>query len=161
MRYALALSLCLILTACGSAAERQAAEAARLLETDRSLAVASMEQGSAAAFTAAMSEDALLLPAAAEPVQGREHIRKRLEGLGAQVLDWTPRRAVVSRSLDLGWTWGEWRLYDSATSKKLLAQGKYLRQWQRGGDGRWRLSADIANQPPENPPPLPAETVAP
>jgi ketosteroid isomerase-like protein len=144
--------LLLALAAC-SGAKQQAAEAARLLDADHALARASMEQGSAAAFDAVISDDAVLLPANADPVQGREPIRTRLKGLGAEVLDWIPRRAEVSRSLDLGWTWGEWQLYDSATTKHLLAQGKYLRTWKRGGDGRWRLVADIGNQPPEAPPP--------
>lgn len=153
MRRVLGLSLCMVLIACSNKSQQQqATEAARLLDADRALAVASMEQGSAAAFYAAMSDDALLLPAGAEPVQGREQVRERLKGLGAEVLDWVPRKAEVSRGLDLGWTWGEWQLYDSAAGKHLLAQGKYLRTWRRGADGRWRLAADIANQPPGAPP---------
>lgn len=153
MRLVLGLSLCLVFAACSGTSQQQAAETARLLDADHALAAASMEQGSAAAFYAAMSEDALLLPAGADAVQGREQVRERLKGLGAEVLDWIPRKAEVSRGLDLGWTWGEWQLYDSAATKHLLAQGKYLRTWKRGGDGRWRLAADIANQPPATPPP--------
>jgi ketosteroid isomerase-like protein len=154
MRRLLGFSLLAALAACSGGAQQQAAETTRLLDADRALAVASMEQGSAAAFYAAMSEDALMLPAAAEPVQGRDKIRERLKGLGAEVLDWTPRKAEVSRSLDLGWTWGEWQLYDSATTKHLLAEGKYLRTWKRAADGHWQLQADIGNQPPAPPPQL-------
>jgi ketosteroid isomerase-like protein len=158
MRRTLGLFLSLVLAACsGTNQQQQAAETAHLLDADRALAAASMEQGSAAAFYAAMSDDALLLPAGADAVQGREQVRERLKGLGAEVLDWVPRKAEVSRGLDLGWTWGEWQLYDSITTKHLLAQGKYLRTWKRGADGRWRLAADIANQPPTAPPvPVPA-----
>lgn len=153
MRQVLKLSLCLLLAACSRSAQQQAADTASLLDADRSLAAASMEQGSAAAFYAAMSDDALLLPSGADAVQGRERVRERLKGLGAQVLDWVPRKAEVSRGGDLGWTWGEWQLYDSAKTKHLVTQGKYLRAWKRGGDGRWRLAADIANEPPEAPAP--------
>jgi ketosteroid isomerase-like protein len=135
-----------LLGACSGSAATQAAEARRLLQTDRTFAAASLEQGTAAAFFANMTEDAVQLPANAAPVQGRKRIRDRLDNLGAQVLDWTPQQAEVSRALDLGWTWGEWRLYRSAASKEVIARGKYLNVWKRGADGAWKLAADIGNQ---------------
>ena len=141
--------LVFVLTACSDPAAMQAAEAQRLLQADRTFAASSLDQGTAAAFFANMSEDALQLPANAAPVQGRKRIRDRLGNLGAQALDWTPQQAEVSRSLDLGWTWGEWRLYRSAASKEVVARGKYLNVWKRGADGVWKLAADIGNQQEE------------
>lgn len=137
------------LAGCQPPAAQQSAETTRLLAADRALAAASLDQGTAAAFYGAMTEDAMQLPAGAPAVQGRRKVRERLEALGAQVLDWTPQQAQVSRALDLGWTWGEWRLFESAASRKQLAQGKYLKVWKRGADGRWQLVADIANQVPD------------
>lgn len=145
----IAIVLLGLLAACQPGSARRAAETDRLLAADRALAAASLEQGTAAAFYGAMTEDAMQLPAGAPPVQGRRKVRERLEALGAQVLDWTPQQAQVSRGLDLGWTWGEWRLFESAASRHQLAQGKYLKIWKRGADGRWQLAADIANQVPE------------
>jgi ketosteroid isomerase-like protein len=148
------LFLFALLAACSGSAAQQSAEAARLLAADRAVAADSLLHGTAAAFHASMSEDALELPANDAPVQGSGRIRDRLDGLGAQVLDWMPRRAEVSRSLDLGWTWGEWRLLRSAASGQVLARGKYLKVWKRGADGAWKLAADIANQAdPAAPPP--------
>ncbi len=141
----------LLLGACGGSVATQAAEAQRLLQVDRAFAASSLDQGTAAAFFANMSEDALQLPANAAPVQGRKRIRDRLGDLGAQVLDWTPQQAEVSRSLDLGWTWGEWRLYRSAASKEVTARGKYLNVWKRGADGVWKLAVDIGNQQEDAP----------
>ena len=143
---AVSLLVSTLLGACSGSAATQAAEAQRLLQTDRAFAAASLEQGTAAAFFANMTEDALQLPANAAPVQGRKRIRDRLDSLGAQVLDWTPQHAEVSRALDLGWTWGEWRLYRSAASKEVIARGKYLNVWRRGADGAWKLAVDIGNQ---------------
>ncbi|WP_029922619.1 YybH family protein [Nevskia soli] len=143
---AVSLSASSLLGACSGSAATQAAEAQRLLQTDRAFAAASLEQGTAAAFFANMTEDALQLPANAAPVKGRKRIRDRLDSLGAQVLDWTPQQAEVSRALDFGWTWGEWRLYRSAASKEVIARGKYLNVWRRGADGAWKLAADIGNQ---------------
>jgi ketosteroid isomerase-like protein len=149
-------ALLFMLAACHDPATSQAAEQARLLDADRAFAASSLDHGTAAAYYARMSEDALQLPANAPPVQGSRKVRDRLESLGAQVLDWTPRQAEVSRSLDLGWTWGEWRLLESAESKNLLAHGKYLKVWKRGADGAWKLAADIGNQAGEDPSPPPA-----
>ncbi|HZR34222.1 MAG TPA: DUF4440 domain-containing protein [Nevskia sp.] len=143
---AAACLLAFMLAACGDPAAAQAAAAARLLETDRAFAAQSLDQGTAAAFYARMSEDAIQLPANAPAVQGSRRIRDRLESLGLQVLEWTPRQAEVSRGLDLGWTWGEWRLLQSAASRQVLAHGKYLNVWKRGADGSWKLAADIGNQ---------------
>ncbi len=146
MRTLLVLALLSILAACRDPAGAQAAEAAKLLDTDRAFAAQSLDQGTAAAFYARMREDAIQLPANAPPVQGSRRIRDRLESLGLQVLEWTPRQAEVSRGLDLGWTWGEWRLLQSAESRQVLARGKYLNVWKRGADGSWKLAADIGNQ---------------
>jgi ketosteroid isomerase-like protein len=143
--------LLLTLAACRNPAGAQAAEAARLLEADRAFAAQSLDQGTAAAFYARMREDAIQLPANAPPVQGSRRIRERLDALGLQVLDWTPRQAEVSRGRDLGWTWGEWQLLQSAASRKVLARGKYLKVWKRGADGGWKLAADIGNQADEAP----------
>lgn len=150
------LGFILLLCACGGdPAARQAAEAARLLAADRAIAAESLLHGSAAAYYAGMGEDALELPANAPPLQGRAKIRERLDALGAQALDWTPQRAEVSRGLDLGWTWGEWRLLRSAASGEVVARGKYLKVWHRGADGAWKLAADIANQAQQETPPAP------
>ena len=148
----LGFTLVFTLAACSDPAAQQTAEALRLLKTDQAFAASSLDQGTAAAFYANMSEDALQLPANAPPVIGRKRVRDRLEALGAEVLDWTPQHAEVSRSLDLGWTWGEWRLYQSAASKNVIAHGKYLNVWKRGFDGVWKLAVDVGNQAEEAPP---------
>ena len=133
------------LVACSHSQRTQANEAGKLLEADRAFASASLNQGTAQAFFSQMSDDAIQLPADAPAVQGRSRIRERMELLGAQVLDWTPRQAQVSASLDLGWTWGDWRLYESAESRRPVAHGKYLNIWKRQPDGSWKLAADIGN----------------
>lgn len=140
-----------LLAACHDPAAAQAAAAAQLLEADRAFAAASLQRGTAEAYYARADDGSLQLPANAPPVRGGRAIRDRLGALGLEVLDWTPQQAQVSRSLDLGWTWGEWRLLQSEASRRPLAQGKYLRVWRRGADGGWKLEADIGNQAEEPP----------
>lgn len=140
-----ALGIALALGACDPAA-RQAAEAEKLLATDQAFATASVRDGAAAAFFQTMTPDALQLPAAAPAVLGRENVRARLLELGARRLDWVPRRAEVARSLDLGWTWGDWKLYADAGRGNELGHGKYLNVWKRQADGSWKLAVDIGNE---------------
>lgn len=138
------------LAACDPAA-RQAAEAQKLLATDTAFAEASVRDGTAAAFFQTTTADALQLPANDPAVRGRDEIRSRLLALGTQRLDWTPRQAEVARGLDLGWTWGEWRLYADASRSTELSHGKYLNVWKRQPDGAWKLAVDIGNE--ASPPP--------
>ena len=158
MRAALGLLLAAVLPLAGCSggvgggADRQAAEAARLLATDRAFAAASADKGAGQAFYDAMRDDGMELLANGDPLQGREKIRDHLGALGANLLTWTPEKAEVAASLDLGWTWGEWQMLESAASRKVLAQGKYLDVWKRGADGAWKLAVDMGNQA-EAPPP--------
>ena len=137
------------LLGCRDPAAAQQAEVARLLEADRAFAAKSVKDGAAAAFFSVMNEQSMRLPSSGPPVTGREAVRAGFDRLPPQVLDWTPMRAEVARALDLGWTWGEWRLLADASSHRIVARGKYLNVWKRGADGNWQLAADIGNESPD------------
>jgi ketosteroid isomerase-like protein len=132
-------------------ADQQAAEAARLLAAYQAFAAASVAKGAGPAFYEVMTEDGLELPANDAPLQGRAKVRDHLGDLGGKVLTWAPQKAEVARSLDLGWTWGEWQMWDSSASKKVLAHGKYMDVWKRGADGAWKLAVDMGNQAEQAP----------
>jgi ketosteroid isomerase-like protein len=161
----LCLAFCapLLFAACSRPAATPETEAARLLQADRDFAAASVRDGAAPAFFSAMTSDAIGLPPDGA-VQNRDKISSGLQGMGTQVLDWTPQHAEVARSLDLGWTWGEWRLSDTSTSGRLLSHGKYLNIWKRQPSGTWKLAVDIGNEAAPNPaadaPPKPAPAPA-
>jgi ketosteroid isomerase-like protein len=127
----------------------QTAEAVRLLDADRAFAAKSVKDGAAAAFFSVMTAQSMRLPSSGQPITGREEVRARLTSLPPQVLDWTPMKAEVARSLDLGWTWGEWRLLADVGSHRIVARGKYLNVWKRGADGLWQLAVDIGNESPD------------
>jgi ketosteroid isomerase-like protein len=145
MRAALPLIVVLALAGCQGGADRQAAEATRLLDADRAFAAASADKGAAQAFYDAMQDQGVELLANGPPLEGRAKVRDHLGDLGAKVLTWTPRKAEVAASLDLGWTWGEWQMLESAASRQVVAQGKYLDVWKRGADGAWKLAVDMGN----------------
>lgn len=143
------LLLGLVLAGCHDPQAAQQAEAARLLEADRAFAAKSVKDGAAAAFFGVMTDQSMRLPSSGPAVIGREEVRAGLSRLPPQVLDWTPMKAEVARALDLGWTWGEWRLLADAGTRRVVARGKYLNVWRRGADGGWQLAVDIGNESPD------------
>jgi ketosteroid isomerase-like protein len=157
----LLVALLALLAGCDDPQSRRAAETARLLDADKAFAAASLRDGAPSAFFSVLTEDAIDLPAGSPPAQGRDKIRDGLKGLGSQVLAWTPRQAEVARSLELGWTWGEWQLLESAGSEHVLGHGKYLDIWHRDDAGNWKLAVDMGNEAPPPDVPAPAAPAAP
>jgi ketosteroid isomerase-like protein len=126
------------------------AETARLLQTDRAFARASLERGAAEAFRMYLDENATMFSSGRHPVRGRNFIYEVMKpGDGAYVLRWTPREGEVAQSGEMGWTWGEY----TVTTKKAdggesTSYGKYVNVWKKDGDGDWKVIADIGNDSP-------------
>jgi ketosteroid isomerase-like protein len=85
-------------------------------------------------------------------IQGRQTIRAHLEsGPVGAVLVWTPLQADVSRSRDLGYTFGTYELRIPGTNgPPTVRHGKYVSIWKRQADGSWKIVVDTGNP---NPPP--------
>lgn len=124
--------------------------ARQLLEADREFARTSLEIGAAKAFNQFLADSALQLPAGSIPLEGRETIyQAMLEGDDQIILDWTPQKAVVSSSGDLGYTWGSYTLTvrnPEGSSEKRF--GKYLNVWQNSGSEGWKVLVDMGNASP-------------
>ena len=131
----------LLLTAIGCAhMSRQSSP----IEADRQFSALSVSNGAAAAFAAYMADDALSLPAGAEPITGKQGIVESMAPLSAGRLSWTPQQEAISRSGELGYTWG---LYEYR-SPKGVSFGKYVTIWRKQPDGSWKAIVDIGNQSP-------------
>jgi ketosteroid isomerase-like protein len=124
-------------------------EKARLLETDREFAAASLVHGAAEAFNMYLHDDAVMFTAGSHPVSGREAIYARMkEGDDGAELRWTPRDGDVAASGDIGWTWGEFVVVTREGGAESRTYGKYVNVWKKDGDGRWKVVADIGNPSP-------------
>jgi ketosteroid isomerase-like protein len=89
------------------------------------------------------------LPAAGEPVVGREVIARHLATRGGFALDWEPREAVVAHSGDLGYTWGTYETHLTVpVGPPQISRGKYANVWRKAADGHWRVALDIGNASP-------------
>lgn len=122
-----------------------------LLGVDAEFARYSRQHGAASAFERYLTDDAIQLPRQGEAVTGRGSIVDGLRSLDdGWVLDWTPVHAEAATDGSLGYTWGRYELYRSATPDAKMT-GKYLTVWRRGRHGHWRVAADIGNQTPPVP----------
>ncbi|HBB88374.1 MAG TPA: hypothetical protein DC047_12240 [Blastocatellia bacterium] len=62
---------------------------------------------------------------------------------------WEPAFADVSRSGDLGYTYGTYRIASKDTPSKNLESGNYYRIWKKQA-GKWLVVADLTNPVPED-----------
>lgn len=124
--------------------------ASSLRQADQAMdrAVASHD---AAAFAALVDEEALW-GGPESLLDGRAAVAaswSRFTSPGGASLRWSPVEAVVSRSGDLGYTVGTWRLERKGPDGKVQsAEGRYLTVWRRGKDGAYRAVFDMGLEPP-------------
>ena len=96
-----------------------------------------------------MDEEALMLPADSQPVFGREEIYKIMSGGSNPVLTWEPVKAEVSKSGDLGYTWGRYKSLREGSDGTIMTEyGKYLNVWRKQSDGTWKVLVDMGNSNP-------------
>ena len=83
-------------------------------------------------------------------VTGKENIRKSLgtwePGMS---LDWTPVRAEMAASGDMGYTYGTFVFKSVGKDGKTSAHyGKYATVWKKQKDGSWKVAFDMGNSGP-------------
>ena len=142
------LFFCFLLISCTAKVDK-IEQANKLLNTDIAFARMSVEKGAAEAFHFYLDDNALQLPEGKQPSSGKAKIYEMMKPRQADyVLDWQPKHAEVSKSGDLGYTWGTWTLFvkSDSTAKSF---GKYLNIWKRQLDGEWRVLVDMGNENPE------------
>jgi ketosteroid isomerase-like protein len=65
------------------------------------------------------------------------------------VWTWEPALVNVSRSGDLGYTYGTYRITSNDSAEKILERGNYYRVWKKQA-GKWKVVADLTNPVPED-----------
>jgi ketosteroid isomerase-like protein len=119
-----------------------------LIKADEDFCKAAAARG-AEGFVSFLAPDAAVLPAKSAVVTGivrlREMYRKTWARPGFS-LTWKPLKAEMSKSGDLGYTFGEYqRRYTGADGKPVLETGKYMTVWRKQPDGSWKVIADMGN----------------
>lgn len=111
-----------------------------LLDWDRSYLQFRTKRGLVKAFMTYASPDVRLYRVGSLPFIGRTISANALESTKGQV-SWTTVGGDVSRSGDLGYTYGTYEVTDGA---KVTERGSYVRIWKNAGD-QWRIVLDVAN----------------
>lgn len=121
-----------------------------LLAADRELGQATA-QGTTAAYTARLADDAILMRDGAFPHVGGDAARAALAKEPAAMTS-QPTEGDVSAAGDLGYTYGtaEWK------DGEQTVKANYMRIWDKR-DGAWKLRVDLVSPiPPPPPAPKPA-----
>ena len=119
-------------------------EAARvsMLKADRDLAEASLERGSAAAFSAVLADSVRFYRDGVFPRTGKAAMVEMLRQ-EAGVLSWVPIDAAISRAGDLGYTYGL-PTFKATPEDTTTSSNSYLRIWKAQPDSTWHLVVDLA-----------------
>jgi ketosteroid isomerase-like protein len=121
-------------------------ETASLLQADREFSNASIENGMKKAFLDYISDDCVLLRAEQRPIEGRAAIETSFSQYSDErsMLSWTPLKAIISKSGDLGYTYGIWESKRKDTTG-LVFKGTYLTIWKKNAEGKWEAILDTGN----------------
>lgn len=128
-----------------------AAERETLLQVDRAFAGAAATQGALPAMAGYVTSDVRILREGRQPLDGIEALR-RLLSLQPGSLSWSVLGGDVSRSGDLGYTYGEY-LFRPAAADAQAESGVYVRAWRRAasGGGSWRVAVEVMTPLPQSP----------
>jgi ketosteroid isomerase-like protein len=123
-----------------------AAEAAKILATDKASCAAAQAQG-AAGWSAFFDAEGIMFSGPPGTVRGREAIQKALAVSFAAPgfkLTWTPIRAEVSTDGRLGYTYGQYeRKIDSPDGQPVGRGGTYVTVWKKQEDGSWKVLSNF------------------
>lgn len=117
------------------AAEPSADPVERMIATELSFAADAQRIGIAPAFRRYAAPDGILMRP--DPAPALEVLQGNVDMPGVR-LEWKPAFAGMSRSGDLGFTTGPYRLFHGAQ----VMNGDTLTVWVRGADGRWSWLLD-------------------
>jgi ketosteroid isomerase-like protein len=99
------------------------------------------------AFLSYLADDVRLFRTGAFPAVGREAAGAMLAAKPG-VLTWQVTKAEVSRSGDLGYSYGS---YEFKAGDGKAESGNYLRIWKKQPDGKWKVMLDLLNPIPPAP----------
>lgn len=116
-----------------------------MMDADRSFSKLSEEMGMNFAFETYCAEDGVILRPQNKPYVGKESIVELLQKSDDEAiqLTWEPSDGKISRSGDLGFTYGIYTMQLKDGSQSL--QGTYVSVWVKEGD-QWRFALDTGNE---------------
>ena len=143
----LALTLCL--SAASSSTKQKTAKGEALLRQLEAEFAADVAQHGHDAFVSHFAEEGV------EVVDGggfnnKDAMRKQSAWPDGTTLTWTPIKAEMASSGDLGYTYGNY-IYTAKNKegKTVTSYGKYTSIWKKQKDGQWKVVVDVGNSSPD------------
>jgi ketosteroid isomerase-like protein len=112
-----------------------------LVETQQEFGRAAADRGVKSAFLEFLTDDAVIF--SPTPVNGKQFWKTR-DAQGSARLERNLTFSDISANGLLGYTTGNWRLYQQGKSEGLARFGQYVTIWEKKPDGKFRASLDIA-----------------
>ena len=132
-----------LLMACVPTEQELAEYTAQIAKTEKEFEAVANAEGLASAFSHYADETAVI-SRGGKLVRGKDSIRLFYEHTppGAH-LSWTPDVIEVSKSGDLGYTYGRY-VYEAvdSTGESIRSEGIFHTVWKRQADGMWRFVWD-------------------
>lgn len=118
---------------------------AELLSADKAFSAKSAANGMKAAFLEYIDSNGVLLRPDIAPLEGADAVAylAALNDSGF-VYEWQPKKATVSSSRDLGFTYGTYRVSSSLPDTMLF--GTYVTVWKKNAAGEWKFILDSGNE---------------
>jgi ketosteroid isomerase-like protein len=127
-----------------------AAALTALLDADRAFSSATQEKGASVAYEPLLTDDVRLVRASRQPALGREAARALLAE-NPMPTTWEPLGGGVSRSGDLGYTYGFVKRHEDGPESAWINTSNYLRVWRKEKDGPWKLAFEVYSPRPQKP----------
>ncbi|MEO7045199.1 MAG: hypothetical protein ABI091_07795 [Ferruginibacter sp.] len=120
-------------------------EKAKLIQADKAFSDLSEKEGMKNAFLEYIDSNGVLLKPDHMPIIGANAIDYLIQVSDtAFTLNWQPQHAFVSKSADLGYTYGIYALHSN--TKDTVLYGTYVSIWKKQADGKWKFVLDSGNE---------------
>ena len=138
----------IILCSSNFADEKETNSKEELTKTDKEFSDKSVKDGIAEAFIAYADDDVILMRDKQFPILGIKALKEYYSEIkrGNARLEWSPVKAEISKSGELGYTFGNW-IYSTKDSKDTV-YGNYVTIWKKQKDGSWKFILDGGNTTP-------------
>lgn len=116
-----------------------------LLQTDRQFSELSKEKGLRNAFMEYIDTDGVLLRPNNMPLEGGQALDMIIQSNdSATILTWEPKNAEISKSGDLGYSYG---IYSrKPADEDTVYYGTYVTIWKKTADGKWKFVLQSGNE---------------
>lgn len=153
MKYLISALLILLATACTRKEKIDIEKEKEIIrQTDIDFSNLSKQKGMAAAFIEYMDTAAVLLRPGHFPIEGKD-ARRFISGTddSGYILTWVPTQVIISKSGDIGYTYGTWTSYPKKWNADSASRGTYVSIWKRQKLGGWKMILDSGNDGVGNP----------